>query len=138
MKDLIAKVKEDLSNLLKCEPIEAGSSLLWNIEIPEEQIFCSISVFFDKKNQDNFTLSVYSTSGIYELHNIQNYTLLPINEIAFWCENNNTYSIMSITENLKINTLSNVSKYLLDKPIDDLSESELFVNAQLSMIFEGK
>ncbi len=138
MKDLITKVKQDLSNLLKCEPIEAGSSLLWNIEIPQEQIFCSISVFFDKKNQDNFTLSVYSTSGIYELHNIQNYTLLPMNEIAFWCENNNTYSIMSITENLKINTLSNVSKYLLDKPIDDLSESELFVNAQLSMIFEGK
>jgi len=138
MKDLIAKVKEDLSNLLKCKPIEIGSSYLWNIEIPEKQIFCSISVFFNNNNRTNFTLSIYSTSGIHELHNIENYAILPMDEIAFWCENNNTYSILSITGNLKINTLSNVSKDLLDKPIEELSDSELFVNAQLSMIFEGK
>lgn len=138
MEELILKVKEDLSNLLKCKPLETSSSFIWNIEIPEKQIFCSISLFYSSDNDNSFTLSVYSTSGIYELHNIKNYAVLPMDEIAFWCETNNTYSIMSITENLKINTLSNVSKDLLDKPVEDLTESELFVNAQLSMIFEGK
>lgn len=137
MEDLITKVKAELTNILNAKPIETGSSYIWNIEIPEKQIFCSISLFFDNINPDIFTLSIFSTSGIYELHNISNYSLLPMNEIAFWCENNNKYSILSISENLKINSLSNVSKDILEKPIEDLSESELFVNAQLSMIFEG-
>lgn len=137
MEELITKVRDGLVDLLNTEPIETGSSYMWNIEIPEKQIFCSISIFFDKSDTSKFTISVYSTSGIYELHNISNYTVLPMNEIAFWCENNNKYSILSISENLKISSISNVSKDLLDKPIEDLSESELFVNAQLSMIFEG-
>lgn len=137
MEDLITKVKDELTDLLAAQPIEAGTSYMWNIEIPEKQIFCSISLFFDSNDKDIFTLSVYSTSGIYELHNISHYSVLPMNEIAFWCENNDKYSILSISENLKINSLSNVSKNILEKPIEDLSESELFVNAQLSMIFEG-
>lgn len=137
MEDLITKVKDELVDLLNAKPIETGSSYMWNIEIPEKQIFCSISLFFDNITTGPFTLSIYSTSGIYELHNISNYSVLPMNEIAFWCENNGKYSILSISENLKISSISNVSKDLLDKPIENLTESELFVNAQLSMIFEG-
>lgn len=137
MEGLITKVRDELVNLLNTQPIETGSSYMWNIEMPEKQIFCSISLFFDNTATGPFTLSIYSTSGIYELHNISSYSVLPMNEIAFWCENNGKYSILSISENLKISSISNASKDLLDKPIEDLTESELFVNAQLSMIFEG-
>ncbi len=137
MENIITKVKDELEGLLGIKPIETSSSYMWNIEIPDKQIFCSISLFYDNLESEKFTLSAYSTSGINELHNITNYAILPMNEIAFWCENNGKYSVLSISENLKINSISNVSKDLLDKPIDELSESELFVNAQLSMIFEG-
>lgn len=138
MENKITKVKEELIKLLSIQPIETGSSYLWNIEIPEKQIFCSISLFFNHITSTQFTISVYSTSGIYELHNISNYKVLPMNEIVFWSQSNGKYSLLSISDNLKINSLSNIDKELLEKPFEDLSESELFVNAQLSMIFEGE
>lgn len=139
MEEIIQKIKNAFTNLLKQEPVDFSSSYIWNVDNQENQIFCSISINFNY-DENNFSVSVYSPNGIFELHKATNFKVLPMNEISIWAENENhsLCSIMSISDNLKITMLTNVDKNLLKKSIDELNESELFISAQLSMIYDGE
>ncbi len=100
----------------------------------KNQIFLTISESDKKFETIENIVNIQTSQGFFEIHNCNNYSIFPPDEIFFVSENGGTISCLIVGKNATCSLFANIDTNILDQDITDLPQPVLLAAMQLSLI----